>query len=236
MFSVRYLGSIDFKSVLRLQTNLTKQRKLNQIGDTLLLAEHTPTLLVGLKELDGDYKKSSLEKIHNIKPEVHQIGLAKGVVYRGPGQLVGYPILDFSQFNCSPYLCSNAHAYMNALQRSMIYTLEKFRIQARSGSHDSGIWVGSQFDRKIGSFALKFGNSITYNGFSLNVNSEFWDSPKLKPIHTLTSVSNEIKREVAIPQVLPHLLNSFSEVFGREFVLEEEHEKLPIPQQKSSYI
>src|SRR5512136_541975 len=142
--AVRRLGVVEYGAAYKLQKKLHQKRVEGEIGDTLLLLEHPPTITVG--------KAGKLENILAPSETLEQRGISlyfvdRGgdVTYHGPGQLVGYPILDLSSRG------ADLKRYVRELEEVLIRTLEDFSIKASRDPQHVGVWIGQ---KKIASIGL----------------------------------------------------------------------------------
>ncbi|MCU0597194.1 MAG: lipoyl(octanoyl) transferase LipB [Desulfobacterota bacterium] len=201
---------VEYGTALQLQKKLHQQRVKGEIGDTLLLLEHPPVITVG--------KGGSIDNILVPRETLHQKGIAlyftdRGgdVTYHGPGQLVGYPILDLSSRG------GDLKHYVRDLEEVLIRTLEDFSIHAGRDPHHVGVWIG---DRKIAAIGLSIKDWVTMHGFALNVST---DLEGFSVIHacgfkdrTTTSMQELLVYQPPMDQVIDRLLGHFSEIFDPE--------------------
>jgi lipoate-protein ligase B len=207
---VRRLGRVEYGAAYQLQKNLHQQRVKGEIGDTLLLLEHPPTITMG--------KAGSIENILVPREKLQEKGIAlyfadRGgdVTYHGPGQLVGYPILDLSSRG------GDLKRYVRDLEEVLIRTLHDFSIHAGRDPHHRGVWIGH---KKIGAIGLSIRDWVTMHGFSLNVCP---DLEGFSLIHacgfkdrTTTSMKELLSYPPAMDQMIERLLDHFSEIFDPE--------------------
>ena len=154
--TVRLLGDgLPYEDVLRLQENLVAQRLAGEIGDTVLLLEHAPVYTIGRTR-----DQSSLGDARRLPHPVVEINRGGQATYHGPGQLVGYPILDLRNYG------RDLHLYLQALEEALIATLAHYRIEASRREGLTGVWIE---DRKIASLGVGVKKWISMHGFALNV-------------------------------------------------------------------
>jgi len=156
---LRQLGRIDYASALQLQKQLEADRKQGLISDQLLLLEHPHVITLG--------RNGHLENLLAGDDVMARAGISffptdRGgdVTYHGPGQLVGYPILDLRDWN------RDVGAYVRALEESIILTLADYGIEAGRIPKLTGVWVG---ERKIAAIGVHLSRWVTSHGFALNV-------------------------------------------------------------------
>lgn len=159
-FAVWRLGVVEYGAAYQLQKEIHRQRVEGEVGDTLLLLEHPPTITLG--------KAGKLENVLVPSETLEQMGISlyfvdRGgdVTYHGPGQLVGYPILDLSSRS------ADLKRYVRGLEEVLIRTLEDFSVKAVRDSQHVGVWIGQ---KKIAAIGLRIHHWVTMHGFALNVN------------------------------------------------------------------
>ena len=161
---IKDLGFKNYKSVLSLQKELQKQRIAGKAEDTLFLVEHDPVYTLG-----KNANKNNLLEQPASEVKVFNVERGGDITYHGPGQLVGYPILDLHHYQ------KNISWFMRTLEEILIETLSTFGIQANQRDGLTGVWVG---DEKIGAQGVRISRWVTMHGFSLNVNTDltYFDS------------------------------------------------------------
>lgn len=180
---VRNLGTdVPYEEGLTLQQELLSQRIANEIPDTLLLLEHSPTYTIGRTR-----DQSSLQDPLHLPHPVHEISRGGQATYHGPGQLVGYPIVDLQP------LGKDLHEYLRRLENSLLQFCHTLRVPATQRDGLTGIWVE---DRKLASIGVGVKKWVTYHGFALNLRPE--SLPPFQAITpcgiqgvAMTSLSNE---------------------------------------------
>ena len=210
--TVRDLGRVPYAEGLALQRRLAEQRIAGTIGDTLLLLEHPPvvTLGRGARETSTPISPDDLRR-RGI--EVFEIERGGDVTYHGPGQLVGYPILDLQA------LKPDLHWYLRQLEEALIAALGSFGIAAGRNTGYTGVWTGG---RKIASIGIHVRQWVTWHGFALNVTTDLSPFDLIVPCGipnvVMTSVARETGRNDAdlSSDVRDAVVQSFSAVFGYE--------------------
>jgi lipoyl(octanoyl) transferase len=159
---VRELGRIGYAAALELQRDLAARRRLGLVGDQLLLLEHPHTITMG--------RNGHAENLLAREDVLARAGIAfyatdRGgdVTYHGPGQLVGYPILDLREWK------RDVGAYVRAIEQVLIDTLADFGIAAGRISKLTGVWVDG---RKIAAIGVHISRWVTSHGFALNVSTD----------------------------------------------------------------
>ena len=204
---VRQLGKIEYREAYELQKELLEKRVNGQIADTLLLLEHPPTITVG--------KAGKLENVLVSQTELASAGVSliltdRGgdVTYHGPGQIVGYPILDLRERN------RDAHRYVHHLEEMLIGTLADYSIKSERDPSHAGVWVN---DEEIAALGLRIHKWITMHGFALNVNTELNHFSLINPCgftnKTATSMARLLGYELSTGEVTGRLLSHFADVF-----------------------
>ena len=160
---VQNIGQKSYKTVWDLQIKMQQQRIRGEIEDTLILVEHDPVYTLG-KNADKDHLLQSRDE----SVDVFNIERGGDITFHGPGQLVGYPILDLSNYKKS------VSWYMRTLEQVLIDTLIEFKIIAQRNDGLTGVWVG---DEKIAALGVRISRWVTMHGFALNVNPDlsFYD-------------------------------------------------------------
>jgi lipoate-protein ligase B len=205
--SVYQLGQVAYREAHRLQTDLLGRRINGDIGDTLLLLEHPPTITVG--------KSSRVENILVSPAELAEKGIAlffvdRGgdVTYHGPGQLVGYPIIDLKSRG------KDLHQYVHNLEEAVIRTLDDFGIRGGRDRSHRGVWVRR---REIAAIGLRVSKWVTAHGFALNIDADLAPFSLINPCgfsdRGATSMAKVLGREVTMAAVTERLLTRFAEVF-----------------------
>lgn len=166
--TVRNLGTdVGYEEGLALQQELLHQRIAGEIPDTLLLLEHSPVYTIGRTR-----DRSSLLNLEQLPHPLHEISRGGQATFHGPGQLVGYPIIDLSS------LGKDLHEYLRCLEGSLINFCKSYQVPATQRDSLTGIWVE---DRKLASIGVGVKKWVTYHGFALNLRAE-----SLPPFQSIT--------------------------------------------------
>ena len=160
---VQNIGRKSYKAIWDLQKEMQQQRIKGEIEDTLILVEHDPVYTLGKNANEDHLLQSRDESV-----DVFNIERGGDITFHGPGQLVGYPILDLSNYKKS------VSWYMRTLEQVLIDTLIEFKITAHRNDGLTGVWVG---DEKIAALGVRISRWVTMHGFALNVNPDlsFYD-------------------------------------------------------------
>ena len=208
--SVRDLGRVPYDEGLALQRRLAEERIAGAIGDTLLLLEHPPVVTMGRGTRETSTPISP-EDLRRRGIEVFEIERGGDVTYHGPGQLVGYPILDLQA------LKPDLHWYLRQLEEALIGALATFGIEAGRNTGYTGVWTAG---RKIASIGIHVRQWVTWHGFALNVTTDLSPFDLIVPCGipnvVMTSVAKETGRtDAALPEdVRDAVVGSFTTVFG----------------------
>jgi lipoate-protein ligase B len=182
---VRDLGRVPYGEALDLQRTLAEDRIAGRIPDTLLLLEHPPVVTLG-----RGTRQTSLpidpEALRRRGVEVFEIERGGDVTYHGPGQLVGYPIIDLHEHR------PDLHWYLRRLEDVLIGTLGAFGIPAERREKYTGVWTRG---RKIASIGIHVRQWVTWHGFALNVTTDLSPFSLIVPCGIPDVVMTSIERE-----------------------------------------
>ena len=201
---IQDLGFKKYKSVLSLQKKLQKQRIAGNINDTLILVEHEPVYTLG-KNSNRDHLLQSRDK----SVEVYNTERGGEVTFHGPGQLVGYPILDLRNYKKS------VSWYMRTLEELTIRVLREFDIKSSRIKGLTGVWVEN---KKIAAQGVRISRWVTMHGFSINVCPQLSYYDGIIPCgifdHDVTSMEECLNKKISIKNIK----NSVSEIFLELFI------------------
>lgn len=207
---VRRLGLVAYADGLELQRALVEDRKADRIPDTLLLLQHPHVVTVGVKKDGRTHIIATPDQLAARGVEVVETGRGGDVTYHGPGQIVGYPILDLNPDR------RDVHKYVRDLEEVMIRVCADYGVTAGRSRGFSGAWVG---DAKIGAIGVRISRWVTSHGFAFNVTTDVEFFNLIVPCgiadRGVTSLANEIGRAVDIPDVETHVIDHFASVFRR---------------------
>lgn len=211
---VRRIGRIGYAEGVELQKTLVQQRLAGEIDDTLLFVEHPPVITLGVKTRGNLANvRADIGALAAQGVEIHETGRGGDVTFHGPGQLVGYPILDLKPDR------QDVHRYVRDLEEVLIRTAADFGVVAGRVKGFSGAWVG---DRKLAAIGVRISRWVTSHGFALNVTTDLSGFDLIVPCgiadRGVTSLSALLGRDVAIPDVERSVVTHFAAVFDREAV------------------
>lgn len=185
------------------QTALVTQRNAGEIGDTLVFTEHDPVYTLGVRKDSADHLIWDSGELERRGITVTQSNRGGDITYHGPGQIVGYPIV-----NLAPR--KDLHAYLRLLEQVLINTVGTFGLAADRRAGKTGIWLGT---RKIAAIGVAVKKWTTYHGFALNVNADLTPFSGIVPCGitdgTVTSMQLELGHAVAIDEVKKVLAQEF---------------------------
>ena len=208
--AVRRLGRMAYAEALALQRRLVEERRAGALDDTLLLVEHPHVITLGVK---GDGGRSHVlatpEQLTAAQIEVFETGRGGDVTYHGPGQIVGYPIVDLRPDRC------DVHRYVRDLEEVLIRVAADAGVTAMRVPGMTGIWVGSS---KLAAIGVRISRWITSHGFALNVTTDLDYFGLIVPCgiadRAVTSL-NQLGCTLDRPAVEDLVVRRFCEVFGR---------------------
>jgi lipoyl(octanoyl) transferase len=208
---VRRLGLVTYADGVALQKTLVEERRANRITDTLLLLEHPHVITLGVKARNTMANvRADAGELARRGVEVHESGRGGDVTYHGPGQLVGYPILDLRPDRC------DVHRYVRDLEEVLIRTVRDYDIDAARIAGLTGVWTG---DEKIAAIGIRISRWITSHGFALNVAPDLDYFKLIVPCgitdRGVTSLAARVGRPVSLEAVSDRLVSHFADVFGR---------------------
>jgi lipoyl(octanoyl) transferase len=203
---------MPYAEALALQRALAEDRRAGRIGDTLLLVEHPHVLTLGVR---GDGGRSHiLASDHTLAMrgvEIHETGRGGDITYHGPGQIIGYPILDLKPDRC------DVHRYVRDLEEVLIRTVADFGIEAGRVEGLTGVWVGRE---KLAAIGVRIARWITSHGFALNVTTDLDYFSLIVPCgiadRGVTSMATLLGRPVDSSDVSDRIAAHMSNVFDRQ--------------------
>jgi lipoyl(octanoyl) transferase len=217
-----HLGRIPYAEGLALQQQVVALRKQNLIADTLLLLEHPPVLTLGRNASHSNIVASD-EFLAQRGIELHEINRGGDVTYHGPGQLVGYPIIDLRgdlPGKKGPHL--GPVDYVRLLEEVLIRTCGDFGVMAQRIAKRTGVWTmagGSIQEKKVAAIGVHVSQGVTSHGFALNVTTDLRDFEWIIPcgITDRQVTSLELEADEDNQPTMATALNSTARNFGRVF-------------------
>ena len=210
LLHLEQLGLVDYAAALELQRERVAQRKAGAIPDTLLLLEHPHVYTLG-RNARQENMLVSAEWLASRGAQVFHTDRGGDVTYHGPGQLVGYPILDLTQHR------RDISWYMRSLEEVFIRTAHDFGIEAGRSEGAAGVWVGND---KLTAMGVHLSRWVTSHGFAMNVNTDLryfeWIVPCGLHGKGVTSLAKLLGHAVEMEEVAERVVEHFGAVFGLE--------------------
>jgi len=201
------INLIDYKEAWDLQKDVLEARSNNLIDDTFFLLEHYNTYTLG-RVADKKHLISSDSFLKLNKISVYEIDRGGDITYHGPGQIVGYPVINLSDWQ------KDTHKYLRALEEVIIKTCDYYGIIAGRNNQYTGVWIEN---RKIAAIGIKVKKWVTMHGFAFNVNTNLSLFNGIIPCgindKEVTSLNKELGKKIEIKEVKEILLRNFKEVF-----------------------
>jgi lipoyl(octanoyl) transferase len=205
-----------FQKILQIKSSNRNEKLNRETPNFFLFVEHPHVYTLG-KSGHIENLLISEEKLKSIDAKFYKINRGGDITYHGPGQIVGYPILDLENF------FTDIHKYMRFLEEMIILTLAEYNIKAERSKGETGVWidVGTPFARKICAMGVRASRWITMHGFALNVNTDLGYFDNMIPCgikgKAVTSLNVELgKPEIPLEEVKEKLLKHFLVLFEAE--------------------
>ena len=217
------LGKIDYKEcwdfqeelfaeILAVKSSNKKKNKTIETKNYLLFCEHPHVYTLGKS---GDEKNLLVneEYLKSRGATFHKINRGGDITYHGPGQLVGYPILDLDNF------FTDIHKYLRFLEEAVILTLREYGLESERSPGETGVWfdVGTPKARKICALGVKSSRWVTMHGFAFNINSDLSYFGNIIPCgitdKSVTSLQNELGKEMDMEEVKNKVKSHLIELF-----------------------
>jgi lipoyl(octanoyl) transferase len=209
MLHVERLGRVEYAEALDMQDRLVRARRAGDIPDTLLLLEHPHVITLGTSaHRDNILIDDDQGRLLGI--DVFETGRGGDVTYHGPGQLIGYPILDLKPDRC------DLHRYVRDLEAVLIRAVASFGIAASRKDGLTGAWVG---DEKIAAIGVRVSSGwITSHGFALNVSTDLSFFGSIVPCGItqfgVTSIERQVRAAPSLDEVAGAVVDAFGAVFA----------------------
>ena len=214
VLEIRRLGLVPYADGVELQRRFVEERRADRIPDQLLLLEHPPVITLGVKvRHDQSNVLATPDTLARAGVELFETGRGGDVTYHGPGQVVGYPILDLRPDRC------DVHRYVRDLEDVMIAASADFGVSAGRVAGLTGAWVG---DDKLAAIGVRIARWITSHGFAFNVSTDLSHFDLIVPCgirnRGVTSLDRVLGKTVRIREVEDAITRAFARVFDREVV------------------
>jgi lipoyl(octanoyl) transferase len=203
---------VPYAEGLQIQEQLVAERQAGRIVDVLLVLEHEPVFTMG-RNSRAENVLLSPEALRAQGYEIFETGRGGDVTYHGPGQVVGYPILEL------PPDRRDVHRYVRDLEEVMIRACADYGIAAQRIAGKTGAWVGTE---KVGAIGVRIARWVTSHGFALNVANDLAPFSLIVPCgirdHGVTSLARLLGREVAVDQASVRVAAHVADVFDLDIV------------------
>ena len=213
---VRRLGTVSYPDALAMQRALVEERRANRVPDLLLLLQHPAVITLGVK---GDGGRSNVvalpARLSELGIAVEETGRGGDVTYHGPGQIVGYPIIDLRPER------QDVHRYVRDLEEVMIRTCADYGLEAGRIAGLTGTWLRTnEVAEKIGAIGVRISRWITSHGFAFNVSTRLEHFQLIVPCgisdRGVTSLEQATGRTIPVGEVEARIVAHFAAVFDRE--------------------
>ncbi|MCG2419469.1 lipoyl(octanoyl) transferase LipB [Aequorivita sp. F47161] len=211
-----------FQGILQLKSTNKKETLRLETPNYFLFVEHPHVYTLG-KSGHIENLLISEEKLKALNATFYKINRGGDITYHGPGQIVGYPILDLENF------FTDIHKYLRFLEEMIILTLAEYGLKAERSKGETGVWldVGTPFARKICAMGVRASRWVTMHGFAFNVNTDLGYFDYMIPCgikdKAVTSLNVELgKAEIPLQEVKEKLLKHFLKLFQAEVMLKAE--------------
>lgn len=209
-----------FNQTIAIKRANRNQQQQTQTENYLLWVEHTPVITLG-KSGKSEHLLLDENQLKKKGIEYYPTNRGGDITFHGPGQLVGYPILDLDNF------FTDIHKYLRFLEEAIILTLEEYGLKGARSDGQTGVWldVGTPFARKICAMGVKASRWVTMHGFALNINTDLSYFEYIVPCgiqgKAVTSLEKELGRNVPFEEVKTKLKVHFADLFEAEMQQEE---------------
>jgi lipoyl(octanoyl) transferase len=207
-----------FKEIIDTKIKNRREETCLETDNHFLFVEHPHVYTLG-KSGDISNLLISEDRLAEISATYYKINRGGDITYHGPGQIVGYPILDLENF------FTDIHKFLRLLEEMVILTLQEYGLKSERSEGETGVWldVGTPFARKICALGVRASRWVTMHGFALNVNSDLGYFDHMIPCgikgKAVTSLHVELgKTEVDMEEVRGKLLKHFTTLFSAEIV------------------
>lgn len=213
MLRSRRLGRVPYARALELQAELVVARREGRISDTLLVLEHPHVITLGTSS-SAEHVLADEDERRRRGIELFETGRGGDVTYHGPGQLVGYPILDLKPDR------KDLHRYLRDLEAALMEALRHFGVQTHREEGYTGVWASTG---KIAAIGVRVSSGwITSHGFALNVSPDLSYFGAIVPCgireREVVSLQGLLGRPITVGEVMPVVEEALARVFGRRLV------------------
>jgi lipoyl(octanoyl) transferase len=244
MISVVHLGLVSYGEGIRLQRKLVDLRKVGEIGDVLLLLEHSPVITLGRNAKTANVLASA-DALAGRGVEVFECDRGGDVTFHGPGQMVGYPIFDLRGHELTSLNCDlrsrnfagegarstqarktlGAVDYVRRLEEMLIRTCDDFGIVTHRVAGLTGVWTdgtssmpdGAGRERKVAAIGVHISRSVTSHGFALNVNTDLSYFNLIVPCGITAKPVTSLQKELGKEIDMDAVTKSITRNFGSVF-------------------
>ncbi len=211
--NIYQLGLMEYSRAYELQKTIHGRKLMGEEPDALLLVEHTPTFTIG-KSGKLDNVLASRETLETLGISLFFIERGGDVTYHGPGQIVGYPIIDLRHRG------KDIRKFVYDLEEVLLRTLKDFSVEGERDSTHPGVWVNHE---EVAAIGLSVRRWVSMHGFALNVNTRMEHFSFINPCgfndRNAVSISQLLSREIPLEQVTEKLFFNFSRVFETRVVI-----------------
>lgn len=202
------LGLIDYQFAWDLQKEIFDKRIDDKTDDTFFLLEHPHTYTLGkVAHIENLLMNDS--QLKELGISVYEIDRGGDITYHGPGQIVGYPIINLKNWK------EDTHEYLRSLEQVIINVCKEYGLETGRKANYTGVWIG---ERKIAAIGVKISRWVTMHGFAFNINTDLNFFNGIIPCgikeKEVTSLSKELGKEISIQEVKEKLVNQFKIIFG----------------------
>jgi lipoyl(octanoyl) transferase len=206
---VRRLGLVEYAAAAEMQRALVEERRAGRVPDLLLLLEHPHVITLGVKlDASRSHLVATPELLAERQVQVHESRRGGDITYHGPGQLVGYPIVDLRPDRC------DVHRYVRDLEEVMIRAAADFGLSAGRIKGLTGAWLGPD---KLGAIGVRISRWITSHGFAFNVTTDLEFFSLIVPCGItsggVTSLSRAAGRPISMDAAERAIVRHFRDVF-----------------------
>ena len=222
------LGLIDYKKcwdyqedlfskILSIKSANRKNNKLDSTSNYLIFCEHPHVYTLGKSGNENNLLVNE-KYLQNKGAKFYKINRGGDITYHGPGQIVGYPILDLDNF------FSDIHKYLRFLEEAVILTLSEYGVEGKRSNGETGVWIdgGTSKSRKICAIGVKSSRWVTMHGFAFNINTDLTYFDNIIPCGILekevTSLKKELGKEIDINEVKDRLRIHLIELFNMKII------------------